>query len=40
VLPSDAAFRRLCFGFGFENVRGDAARDELMKLALDYLTGP
>ena len=40
MLPSDAAFRTLYFGFGFENVVDPAARDELMQLALDYLTGP
>jgi hypothetical protein len=36
--PSDAAFRTLYFGFGFENVDGDLARNEMMDRALDYLT--
>jgi len=36
--PGDAQFRTLYFGFGFENVEGAAARDELMDRALDYLT--
>jgi hypothetical protein len=35
--PSDAAFRTLYFGFGFENVEGAAARNEIMA-ALAYLT--
>jgi Uncharacterized protein conserved in bacteria len=38
MLPSDANFRTLYFGFGFENVVGDAARNEMMDKALDYLT--
>jgi len=36
--PPDADFRTLYLGFGFENVVSDAARNELMQLALDYLT--
>jgi hypothetical protein len=36
--PSDAAFRTMYFGFGFENVDGDLARNEMMDRALDYLT--
>jgi hypothetical protein len=36
--PSDAAFRTLYFGFGFENVEGAAARNEIMAEALAYLT--
>ena len=36
--PGDAQFRTLYFGFGFENVEGAAARNELMDRALDYLT--
>jgi len=36
--PPDADFRTLYVGFGFENLRGDDARKELMQLALDYLT--
>ena len=40
MTPSDAAFRTLYFGFGFENVDDEADRNELMQLALDYLTGP
>jgi len=36
--PPDADFRTLYVGFGFENLRGDDARNELMQLALDYLT--
>ena len=36
--PSDAAFRTLYFGFGFENVDGVDARNEMMDRALDYLT--
>lgn len=36
--PPDADFRTLYVGFGFENVTGDDARNELMRLALDYLT--
>jgi hypothetical protein len=39
--PSDAAFRTLYFGFGFENVDNTSgAQSELMELALDYLTAP
>jgi Zinc carboxypeptidase len=38
MLPSDADFRTLYFGFGFENVVDEADRNELMLLALDYLT--
>jgi hypothetical protein len=38
--PSDAEFRTLYLGFAFENVEGTAARDELMELALDFLTAP
>ena len=38
--PSDADFRTLYLGFGFENVVGGDARNELMRLALDYLTAP
>ena len=36
--PVGAAFRTLYFGFGFENVVGTVARNELMDRALDYLT--
>ena len=36
--PSNAAFRTLYFGFGFENVDGAPARNEMMDRALDYLT--
>jgi len=36
--PGDADFRTLYFGFGLENVVGDAARNEMMDRALDYLT--
>jgi hypothetical protein len=36
--PTDAAFRTLYFGFGFENVEGAVARNEMMDRALDYLT--
>ena len=36
--PGDADFRTLYFGFGFENVAGAAARNEMMDRALDYLT--
>jgi hypothetical protein len=36
--PSNAAFRTLYVGFGFENVVGTDARNELMDRALDYLT--
>ena len=38
MTPSDADFRTLYLGFGFENVVGEDARNELMQLALDYLT--
>jgi hypothetical protein len=38
--PSDAEFRTLYLGFAFQNVEGTAARDELMELALDFLTAP
>ena len=38
MTPGDAQFRTLYFGFGFENVVGDAARNEMMDKALDYLT--
>ena len=38
--PTDAAFRTLYFGFGFENVTSEAGRNEIMKGALDYLTAP
>jgi hypothetical protein len=38
MVPSDADFRTLYFGFGFENVDGAAARNEMMDRALDYLT--
>jgi hypothetical protein len=40
MLPSDADFRTLYFGFGFENVDTPEARAEMMQLALDYLTAP
>jgi Zinc carboxypeptidase len=47
MTPTDAAFRTLYFGFGFENVSGGSgdttgadARAEIMTLALDYLIGP
>ena len=40
MTPSDADFRTLYFGFGFENVDGTDARNELMDRALDYLIGP
>jgi hypothetical protein len=36
--PGDADFRTLYFGFGFENVVGTDERNEMMDLALDYLT--
>jgi Zinc carboxypeptidase/Immune inhibitor A-like, MAM domain len=36
--PGDADFRTLYFGFGFENVAGTDERNEMMDLALDYLT--
>jgi hypothetical protein len=38
MIPGDADFRTLYFGFGFENVDGAAARNEMMDRALDYLT--
>jgi hypothetical protein len=38
MVPTDADFRTLYFGFGFENVDGAAARNEMMDRALDYLT--
>jgi hypothetical protein len=38
MIPRDADFRTLYFGFGFENVDGVAARNEMMDRALDYLT--
>jgi len=38
--PAFADFRTLYFGFGFENVDGDLARNEMMDRALDYLIGP
>jgi hypothetical protein len=38
MVPSDADFRTLYFGFGFENVDTPEARAEMMQLALDYLT--
>jgi Zinc carboxypeptidase len=38
MLPSNADFRTLYFGFGFENVVDPGDRDEMMQLALDYLT--
>jgi hypothetical protein len=37
--PSNAAFRTLYFGFGFENVDGTEAQNEIMDRALDYLIG-
>jgi hypothetical protein len=36
--PGAGGFRTLYFGFGFENVETDAARDEIMAQALAYLT--
>ena len=36
--PAYADFRTLYFGFGFENVVGADARNEMMDRALDYLT--
>ncbi len=36
--PRDADFRTLYSWFGFENVAGAAARNEMMDRALDYLT--
>jgi hypothetical protein len=46
MTPTDAEFRTLYFGFGFENVSGGSgdttgadARAEIMTLALDYLIG-
>jgi hypothetical protein len=38
--PPGPGFRTLYYGFGFENVGGVAARNELMDGALDYLIGP
>jgi Zinc carboxypeptidase len=38
MIPADADFRTLYFGFGFENVDTPEARAEMMQLALDYLT--
>ena len=38
--PTDATFRTLYFGFGFENVDGAPAQNEIMDRALDYLIGP
>jgi hypothetical protein len=38
MTPGDADFRTLYFGFGFENVAGTDERNEMMDLALDYLT--
>src|SRR6185436_14574785 len=38
MTPGDAKFRTLYFGFGFENVAGTDERNEMMDLALDYLT--
>ena len=38
MAPADADFRTLYFGFGFENVVGADARNEMMDSALDYLT--
>ena len=38
--PAFADFRTLYFGFGFENVDGVDARNEMMDRALDYLIGP
>jgi hypothetical protein len=38
MTPADADFRTLYFGFGFENVAGTDERNEMMDLALDYLT--
>ena len=38
MIPGDADFRTLYFGFGFENVVGTDERNEMMDLALDYLT--
>ena len=38
--PADADFRTLYFGFGFENVASEAARNEIMQDALDFLTAP
>ncbi len=40
MIPGDADFRTLYFGFGFENVDTPEARAEMMQLALDYLTAP
>jgi Zinc carboxypeptidase len=40
MTPADADFRTLYYGFGFENVEGSAARNDLMDRALDYLIGP
>jgi hypothetical protein len=40
MAPTNAEFRTLYYGFGFENVDGTAARNELMDGALDYLIGP
>ena len=40
MAPTDAAFRTLYFGFGFENVDGTPAQNEIMDRALDYLIGP
>jgi Zinc carboxypeptidase/Immune inhibitor A-like, MAM domain len=40
MTPTDAAFRTLYFGFGFENVDGAPAQTEIMDRALDYLIGP
>ena len=40
MAPADADFRTLYFGFGFENVDGTDAQNELMDRALDYLIGP
>jgi hypothetical protein len=40
MTPADADFRTLYYGFGFENVEGTDARNELMDGALDYLIGP
>jgi hypothetical protein len=38
MAPDDADFKTLYFGFGFENVVGQAAREEILADALAYLT--
>lgn len=40
MTPADADFRTLYFGFAFENVVGESAREEIMADALAFLFGP